>query len=215
MRKYVTELLNQSTKDFEVLHETYRARVVRYLTRFVGKHEAEDLTQEIFAKVARGLGGVRGESKLSSWIYRIATDTAFDRLRSSSFRQAAVGMQWSEPSADCDECGGDADCLCSEITGERDSTERQFIRQKMNVCIRGEVETLPEPYRTVLALSELAELKNAEIAEIEGVSLETVKIRLHRARARLRKGLEKRCDFYRDENNGLMCDQKDSRSSSS
>jgi len=78
----------------------------------------------------------------------------------------------------------------------------------MNKCIRDFVEKLPENYRTVVVLSELEGLINNEIAEILGVSLDTVKIRLHRARVKLKKELETHCSFYRDERNELACDLK-------
>ena len=78
----------------------------------------------------------------------------------------------------------------------------------MNKCIRDFIEELPENYRTVVVLSELEGLKNTEIAEILGVSLDTIKIRLHRARAKLKKELETHCDFYRDEGNEFACDVK-------
>jgi RNA polymerase sigma-70 factor (ECF subfamily) len=78
----------------------------------------------------------------------------------------------------------------------------------MNDCIKGVVDGLPENYRTVLILSDLEELTNNEIAEVLDISLETVKIRLHRARTRLKKELEHHCSFYKDERNELACDRK-------
>ncbi len=78
----------------------------------------------------------------------------------------------------------------------------------MNECIRRIVDSLPGDYRTVLVLSEFECLPNVEIAEVLGISLDTTKIRLHRARAKLRKELEAHCNFYRDERNELSCDRK-------
>ena len=86
--------------------------------------------------------------------------------------------------------------------------DRQLIRKEMSDCIREIVESLPENYRTVLILSEFEELADCQIAEVLDISLETVKIRLHRARAKLRKELERHCSFYRDERNELACDRK-------
>ena len=78
----------------------------------------------------------------------------------------------------------------------------------MNSCIRNFIENLPENYKSVVILSELEELKNKEIAEILHLTLDTVKIRLHRARAQLQKKLESNCSFYRNEQNELSCDLK-------
>jgi RNA polymerase sigma-70 factor (ECF subfamily) len=79
----------------------------------------------------------------------------------------------------------------------------------MNSCIREYIEQLPEDYRAVLVFSEVEGLKNLEIAEILGVSLYTVKIRLHRARARLKERLGSHCNFYLDERSELACDRKE------
>ena len=78
----------------------------------------------------------------------------------------------------------------------------------MNECIREFIDKLPEDYKSVTVLSELEELKNIEISEVLGISLDTVKIRLHRARAKLKKELEAGCIFKRDEENELVCDRK-------
>ncbi len=78
----------------------------------------------------------------------------------------------------------------------------------MNDCIRGIVDSLPENHRTVLVLSDLEGLTNAEICEVLDLPLDTVKIRLHRGRKRLKKELEAKCLFYRDDWNELACDRK-------
>ncbi|MFC1614834.1 sigma-70 family RNA polymerase sigma factor [Gemmatimonadota bacterium] len=88
------------------------------------------------------------------------------------------------------------------------SAEQPMIKMEMNQCIRDFIEKLPESYKSVVVLSELEGLKNREIADILGVSVDTVKIRLHRARAKLKKELESHCDFYRDKRNVLECDLK-------
>jgi RNA polymerase sigma-70 factor (ECF subfamily) len=83
-----------------------------------------------------------------------------------------------------------------------------LIRKDMNDCIRGIVDSLPMDYRTALVLSDLEGMTNAEICNVLDLSMDTVKIRLHRARKRLRAELEKSCHFYRDERNELACDRK-------
>ena len=88
------------------------------------------------------------------------------------------------------------------------SGEKQYIRKEMNSCIKDFVENLPENYRTVIVLSELEGHKNKEIADILGISIDTVKIRSHRARAKLRKELETHCNFYHGDNNEIACDLK-------
>jgi len=83
-----------------------------------------------------------------------------------------------------------------------------LIRKDMSDCIRGLVNDLPENYRTVLLLADLEELTNAEIADVLGLSLPTVKIRLHRSRFQLKKSMDRACHLYRDRRNVLSCDRK-------
>ncbi len=184
---------------FDAIHDLYRPKIVRYLARLVGEHDAEDLAQEVFARVARGLPAFRGESRLSTWIYRIARNAAFDRLRAGTLARATLA-----PSAG-DNLGEDEGPAGA---GPADSVEQALIRDQMNACIRRLVEGLPANDRAVLTLGELAELKDREVADALGVTVGTAKVRLHRARARLKSELERRCDFYRDGNDNLACDEK-------
>jgi len=192
--------------DFQEIYATFQPRILGYLSRMVGLAEAEELTQEVFVKVDKALKGFRGESQLSTWIYRIATNAALDRLRTPSFRQRAREFCPIDASTE-----GEAEPRDRNVwTGEKKpEVDQQLIRLEMNSCIREYVDQLPEDYRAVLLLSEVEGLKNREIAEILGVSLDTVKIRLHRARARLKESLGRHCHFYLDERSELACDRKE------
>jgi len=197
--------MNSDELEFNRIFKEYQPKILRYLTRLTGMYEAEDLSQEVFIKVESGLKNFRGESKLSTWIYRIATNTAVDRMRSPSFKYKVKDGISSEATQMDDIDTEDRDLF----TGEKiESTDQQYVRKEMNSCIRNFIENLPENYKTVVILSELEQLKNKEIAEILHLTLDTVKIRLHRARAQLRKKLQSNCSFYRNEQNELSCDLK-------
>jgi RNA polymerase sigma-70 factor (ECF subfamily) len=183
--------------EFQHIYDTFRPKIHRYLARMTGANEADDLTQEVFIKVSRGLKDFRGESKLSSWIYRIATNVALDHLRRSS--------QMTTEISSIDTAGEEEPV---RLRGESSLIDQQLIQKEMNACIRNVIKKLPEEYRTVIVLGELEEFKNNEIAEILQVSLDTVKIRLHRARSKLKKELENLCCFYHDERNVFSCDLK-------
>ena len=192
--------------EFPKIHDAFRPKILHYLTNLVGRRDAEDLTQEVFVKVNQALKTFRGESQLSTWIYRIATNTALDKLRSPSFRQKGQKSLSEESIAG----GGIGIADKDAWTGEKKpSAETSLIRKEMNACILGVVEKLPENYRIVVGLSDLEGFTDEEIAEILGVSIQTVKIRLHRARVRLKKELETHCHFYRDERNEFACDLKE------
>lgn len=184
-------------RDFASIYQEFQPKIQRYLTHYTGEAEAADLTQTVFLKVSQSLDDFRGESSLSTWIYRIATNTALDHAASSLAKQK-VSEQLLDDDASVD------DFPENGSTG----TDREYIRREMNACIRGVVDQLPENYRTVLLLSEFEEITNAEIAAILDISLDSVKIRLHRGRTELRKAMECQCNFYHDERSELMCDRK-------
>ena len=186
--------------EFPNIYQAFQSKIIRYLTRLVSEAEAEDLTQEVLIKVSEALPNFRGESQLSTWIYRIATNAALDRLRSPSHKRIVQNCSASAET--------EVDDQSAWIGEKTPLVEPQIFRKEMNECIQGFIQKLPENYRVVLVLSEFEGLKDSEIAEIVGVSLNAVKIRLHRARAKLRRELEAHCSFYRDERGELACDLK-------
>lgn len=177
-----------------------RAIPLRYLTRLVGEHEAEDLMQEVFLRVSQALKDFKGRSQLSTWIYRIATNAAVDRLRSPPFKRSARKEARKIPSA---EIQGEFDDKDASAGLKPSSIEEALIRKEMWECIREFVEKLPVSYRTVVVLSDLEGMKNGEIAKIFGISLATVKIRLHRGGVMLRKEFEAHRGLYRNARNEL------------
>ena len=171
--------------DFQEIYAAYQPRILRYLARLAGESEAEDLAQEVFVKVSRGLKTFRGEAQLSTWLYRIATNTAIDKFRNVSFQQDS-GIGWLDISDETE--------LKDVWTGEEALTvEGHVMRKERYECYVEFIKRLPPNYRTVVVLSELEELTNNEIAEILGLSLDVVKIRLHRGRARLLQELKTNC----------------------
>jgi RNA polymerase sigma-70 factor (ECF subfamily) len=171
--------------DFQEIYAAYQPRVLRYLARLAGELEAEDLTQEVFLKINQGLKSFRGEAQLSTWIYRIATNAAIDKMRSAAFKAS------SERGLPDDlEAIEDQDVWTEEVPA---LLEQQLMRKEMYQCFEDFLQQLPANYRTVFVLSEFEGLTNQEIAEILGLSLGTVKIRLHRGRTRLFEALKAYC----------------------
>ena len=176
--------------EFQKIYDDFYPKILCYLARLVGEQEAEDLTQEVFVKVNRALEDFRGECKLSTWLYRIATNAALDKLRSPSFQQRTLNQlsydSLEESEAEID----DREAWREE---ETPSVEQQVMRNERVQCFGNFVEHLPVNYRTVVVLGELEGLTNHEMAEILGLSLNGVKIRLHRGRARLLQELKAYC----------------------
>ncbi len=185
--------------DFEAVFAEYKQPIYSYLWGMTQNQvEAEDLTQETFIRVHRSLSTFRGESSLSTWIYRIATNVSLDHFRRNSTKQAKIAVSLEEAAPD------------GEWANERPvSPEQQAAQGEMSTCVEGHIHLLPPSYRAVLVMHDTQGLKNREIAEVLDCSLGTVKIRLHRARKKLRESLNNGCDFAHDERNVFVCEPKE------
>lgn len=172
------------------IHDQYYGKVRKFILTYV-KDEwvADDLIQETFARTQENLKSLKKPSKLSSWIYRIAYNLCQDHFRNikkSSSKQSAIQ---------------------EKIQDFKDVlVEKKLEQGQMGQCVQDQMDLLPEPLRIVLVLFEIMELSHREISEILGITVENVKVRLHRARKKLKSILEEKCTFEKDERNVLVCD---------
>ena len=178
-------MLNTDELEFQRVYDTYQPRILRYLIRLIGAEEAEDLTQEVFVKVNQNLKTFRGNSQLSTWLYRIATNAAIDQMRSAAYRQGAHTGSLDEL----------PETLDREVwlDEEASSIEHILLQKERYNCYARFVKDLPANYRLIVMLSEMEEMTCNEIADILGLSQDVVKIRLHRGRTRLLKELKDHC----------------------
>jgi RNA polymerase sigma-70 factor (ECF subfamily) len=184
--------------DFNEVYEEFQPKILHYVARMTGIDEAEDITQEIFQKISFALKDFEGKSKLSTWIYRIATNTALDRLRSASFKNSSEQDTFEDSVEDRNVWAGRS----------KTPLDQKLIRKEMSECVWEYIEKLPSDYRTVIVLSQFEGFKNREIADILQISLDAVKIRLHRARASLKNLLDDACLFEHNEQGILICDRR-------
>ena len=188
--------------NYEILYRRYYPRVSKYLGGIVGATEAEDLAQEVFIKVENKLPGLKDPSRVSSWIFKIALNTARDWLRQPSSRNAARTHAASAT-------GETEEDAVGQVPDTQSRTpEQRLVRAEMIQCFVDFVRKLPRHYYEVYALSEFEELSNKAIAKRLSLPLETVKMRLHRARARLYDELRAHCRCYYNERGELMGDPK-------
>lgn len=186
---------------FQRIYEVYQPKLLRYVTYLIGEEGAEDLTQEIFVKVHQALDHFRGDAKLSTWLYRIATNAALDKMRSPAVRRATASQTPEHSFENVDDNVEDQDAW----TGEKAvPVEHQVFRKEMNACIMDFIKKLPEHYRTVLVLGEFEGMRNKELSEVLGITVDTAKIRLHRGRALLAKELRTNCASYWIEGNEFL-----------
>ncbi len=184
------------------LYTRYYQRVCKYLRGIVGDAEAEDLAQEVFIKVNARVGTLKEDSRVSSWIFKIALNTARDRLRKPATIAPACGRaayQKTEPIEEAAERLHDSRLR---------TPEESLARSEMVQCYLEFVKKLPRNYFDVYALSEFEELADKEISERLALPLETVKMRLHRAREKLYGELRTHCRCYYNERGELMGGRK-------
>lgn len=180
----------------------YRDRIYRYILQLVGDEvEAEDLTQETFLRAHRRLETLQDSAALAVWLYRIATHVCYDRFRESSYRH---------PGKSLDAAGDDSQnpAEAQQADAHAPPLDQLIEQGEMSACVQGFLEELPDAYRMVVLLHDLHEMTNPQIAQMLGCSVETVKIRVHRARLRLKAALTAGCDFSHDERGALVCDRK-------
>jgi len=163
------------SKAWEDIVLEYQAPLSRYLYNMVRDKElARDLTQDTFLEAYRGISNTKGELKLKSWLYRIATNNAIQVLRR---RKIVSWMSWKEEIHD---------------RKEAENIEEDFAQREL---VRGVLGKLPEKYRTVLLLHDYQGFKCPEISGILNISLDAAKKRLARGRCMFRdtyKRLEER-----------------------
>ena len=114
--------------DFNQIYQEFQPRIHHYLLQWGGSHEAEDLLQEVFSKASRGLKNFKGESKLSTWLYRIATNTAIDRLKSAAHKYSSDWTVLEDAAATGDKNPWDDQ--------HSPPTDQSLIREEMSACDR-------------------------------------------------------------------------------
>ncbi len=165
----------------------------RYLQRVVqDRGIAEDLLQQTLLRIARGLPDFDGRSSVKTWAYTIATRTAMDHFRKSGTEP---------PFVDESEAAG--------VEDDAPTPEQRLALEQMNACVREIIAGLPEEYRTAILLHDFSGLSARDTATACGCSEANAKVRVHRARAKLKAALQKECTLYHDEDNVLRCHRRD------
>ncbi len=184
----------EGQSSFTELARELTPALVRYLQRYAGNRAlADDLLQETLIRIERGLPGFAERASIKTWAFAIATRVAADHFRKPENRAHIVAID-------------DA----PEASDGALSLDGQLVVDEMNACIREVIDSLPEDYRAALILHDLEGLSEKQTAEACGTSLAAAKIRIHRARERLRQALRQSCDFYHDDD-VLRCERKPDR----
>jgi len=175
--------------DLFGIHDQYYHRLRKFILASVRDESvADDLTQETFIRIQENLDNVRDPEKISSWIFRIAHRLCQDHFRtrkkSSTHEEIHDGL----------------------VNLEETPIQKKLEQEEMSRCVQDQLNLLPESMRSILIFADVMDFSHQEIAEILGLTVENVKVRVHRARKKLKAILEEKCTFEIDERNMLICE---------
>jgi len=162
----ISDLQNKEIQSqaFEVLINTYKERLYWHIRRIVLNHDdADDVLQNTFIKVFRNIDGFKGESKLFSWMYRIATNESLSFLKQKSKKLGLNDMEYQERLVEK---------LQADVYFEGDEIQLQLQKA---------IATLPEKQKLVFNMKYFEKLKYEEISEIVGTSVGGLKASYHLA----------------------------------
>ena len=161
---------------FELLVAAYEKNVFNVALQMVGNREdAQDIAQEAFLKAYNSLSSFRGDSKFSSWLYRIVSNVCLDFKR----------RQGRRPSSSLTVEDDEGETLELDIADESQSPEALLERKLTREAVRRGLQELPDEQRQILLLREIQGLSYEEIGEAMGLEPGTVKSRIFRARKKL------------------------------
>ena len=176
-------LKKRDFKSFRILIDEHQKKVLNTCFRFVNNREdAEDLAQEVFVEVYKSIHSFRGESKISTWIYRIAVTKSLDFIRKKKRKKrfSIIKKVFSD------------DTLADEIALNKNLYPDTHIEEMERIRIlNNALESLPENQRTAFTLSKYDEMSYKEIAEILNTTIPSVESLIHRAKNNLKKKLHK------------------------
>jgi RNA polymerase sigma-70 factor (ECF subfamily) len=162
-------------QGFENIVEEYGDFVYNLTYRILGNHaDAEDATQDAFLAAYRNFHRFRGESKVSTWLYRIATNAALMKLRKDRNPRTLTQTGYDE----------------LQLTSPLEGPEKLALNSELRQHLEDGLELLPPNLKTAVVLRDVQGLSNEEAAEVLNISVSSMKARLHRGRVLLRQHLQ-------------------------
>jgi RNA polymerase sigma-70 factor (ECF subfamily) len=181
---FVARLQANEDAAYDELVRTYSASIFHVAYRMLGDSaEASDAVQEIFLKVFRNIGGFKGEAALKTWIFKIAFSEILNRLRwwKRRYRYATVSLDDQPPGAPAS--------AGYKVASPSPSPEEALQSKEQEIAIQEALGKLSKEHRSIIVLRDIEGFSYNEIADVLGVSVGTVKSRLARARADLKKSI--------------------------
>ena len=176
----------------EMLVDAYGDRVYRLAVRITGSREdAEEAAQDALWTISRKIDTFKGDSAFGSWLYRIAANAAYQKIRSRKSRSREIALDDVLPGLDGDGRHWEPMDDWSRRVDER------AMQNELREVLEDAIAALPPDYRTAIVLHDVEGMSNPDIAEALGISLPAVKSRVHRSRLYLRQRLAAWMDSVR------------------
>jgi RNA polymerase sigma-70 factor (ECF subfamily) len=184
-QELVERLKRRDEAAFNAFVLRYQDRVFRILLRMLGdRAEAEDLAQEVFISIFKAIDSFRGDSQLSTWVYRVASNHCRNRLKYLARRRQKLMDDFDEEHVAAAQ---------GALSPDRQGTPDRLLEARQTESLLEEgLARLDDEQRELVVLREVEHLSYEEIMAITGLPEGTVKSRLHRARSALREHLERR-----------------------
>lgn len=177
---------------FRALVRRHQRALYNFALRQVRTPEAaEDIVQDVFVRIVQNVETFKEEARFSTWAYTIARNLCIDHLRKRVHRKHA-SLDAPAPGAEGE---GEGTPLGERVAGSGAGADRTAIGRQLQEHIKAAVEALPEDQREVFLMRQVGELAFKEIAEIVGVSENTVKSRMRYALERLQAALAEFEDY--------------------
>jgi len=185
-RLLIRRLRDRDEDAFREMVDEYRSRVFTLTLRMLSnREEAEDLAQEVFITVFKSIDSFRGDSKFSTWLYRITANHCKNRIKYLARRQDRRKAEFDET------LHGEATAGVMVAPTKARRPDEQLQGAQMEELLQQAIGSLDEDHRLLIVLRDVEELSYDEICEITSLPVGTVKSRIHRARVTLRKKLAK------------------------
>lgn len=185
-RLLIRKLRERDEKAFREVVRRYGDQVFNMTYRMLGnREEAEDVAQEVFITVFKSIDSFRGDSKFSTWLYRITANTCKNRIKYLARRHDRSKDEYDER-IDRSQAAG---AVATPSTPQRPDTALEGL--ELELQLQDVIASLDEDHRLLVVLRDIQELSYDEICEITGLPEGTVKSRLHRARAALKDKLQR------------------------
>lgn len=196
--KLVERLKRRDEAAFNELIRLYQGRIFRLVFRMLGdRTEAEDLAQEVFITVFKSIDGFRGDSKLSTWLYRVATNHCKNRIKYLDRRARGKKKEYDEVAEHdaLDSASMSASAHIARPDQMMEAMQKERILQQA-------IAALEDEHRELIVLRDIEHMTYEQIQDITGLAEGTVKSRLHRARHSLRTKVLRLSEGRRSSNPG-------------